>query len=42
MERPSDIQGLLYLPFKDDVAEVKFTLAKEMQAAGYDIRVDRQ
>jgi len=41
MERPSDIQGLLYLPFKDDVAEVKVTLAKEMQAAGYDIRVDR-
>lgn len=41
MERPSDIQGLLYMSFKDDVEEVKVTLAKEMQASGYDIRVDR-
>ena len=34
MERPSDIQGLIYLPFTDDVAEVKVQLAKEMEKQG--------
>src|SRR6267142_1156088 len=34
MERPSDIQGLLYMPFKDDVEEAKVTLAKELDAQG--------
>lgn len=34
MERPSDIQGLLYIPFKDSVDESKVLLAKEMHAQG--------
>jgi predicted nucleotide-binding protein len=34
MERPSDLQGLIYLPFTDDVEEVKVTLAKEMHKQG--------
>lgn len=34
MERPSDIQGLIYLPFTDDVAEAKVQLAKEMEKQG--------
>lgn len=34
MERPSDIQGLIYLPFSDDVAESKLQLAKEMTKQG--------
>jgi predicted nucleotide-binding protein len=34
MERPSDIQGLIYLPFTDDVAETKVQLAKEMEKQG--------
>ena len=37
MERPSDIQGLIYLPFTDDVAEAKVQLAKEMNKQGITI-----
>lgn len=37
MERPSDIQGLIYLPFTDDVAEAKVQLAKEMEKQGIKI-----
>jgi len=40
MERPSDIQGLIYIPFKTDLQkEVGPTLAKEMTAQGYSIEV---
>ena len=40
MERPSDIQGLIYVPFKDDVAkEAGVILAKTMVARGYRIDV---
>jgi predicted nucleotide-binding protein len=40
MERPSDIQGLIYIPFKDDLAkEAGLTLAKSMVARGYRIDV---
>ena len=35
MESPSDILGLLYMPFKDNVEEAKLSLAKEMQNNGY-------
>lgn len=38
MERPSDIQGLIYISFKDDVKEAALTLAKEIDATG--IRID--
>ena len=42
MERPSDIQGLIYIPFKDDLqGEVKVMLAKEMDARGYAIPMGR-
>lgn len=34
MERPSDIQGLIYLPFSDDVSETQVLLAKEMVKQG--------
>jgi len=37
-ERPSDIQGLIYIPFKDDVEDAKVVLAKEMNAQG--LRID--
>lgn len=33
MERPSDIQGLIYIPFKDDVHEAALLLAKEMNGS---------
>ncbi len=40
MERPSDIQGLIYIPFKDDLAkEAGVILAKTMVARGYRIDV---
>jgi len=40
MERPSDIQGLIYIPFKDDLQKEAGTiLAKEMVAQGYHIDV---
>lgn len=39
MERPSDIQGLIYIPFKDDVKETALILAKEMVAKGYEIDI---
>jgi len=41
MERPSDIQGLIYLPFTDDVAETQVQLAKEMGKQGLKIDVAR-
>jgi predicted nucleotide-binding protein len=41
MERPSDIQGLIYLPFADDVSEAKVHLAKEMSKQGLNIELDR-
>jgi len=37
MERPSDIQGLIYIPFKDSVREASLQLAKEMNAQGLHI-----
>jgi len=40
MERPSDIQGLIYIPFKDDLQkEAGSLLAKEMAAQGYSIDI---
>lgn len=39
MESPSDIQGLLYMPFKDNVEEAKLSLAKEMQNNGYTLDI---
>ena len=40
LERPSDIQGLIYIPFKDDLQKEAGTiLAKEMAAQGYHIDI---
>lgn len=42
MERHSDIQGLIYIPFKDNLEkDAGLLLAKEMVAAGYQIDVAR-
>jgi predicted nucleotide-binding protein len=41
MERPSDIQGLIYIPFKDTLKDAGVMLAKEMCAQGYQIDVAR-
>jgi len=40
MERPSDIQGLIYIPFKDSIVkDAGVTLAKEMNTQGFRIDV---
>jgi len=41
MERPSDIQGLIYIPFKDSITHGAVLLAKEMAAQGYKIDVGK-
>lgn len=41
MERPSDIQGLIYIPFKDSVTDGAVVLAKEMAAQGYKIDIGK-
>ena len=41
MERPSDIQGLIYIPFTDNVEEAKLQLAKEMGKQGISLDVSR-
>lgn len=42
MERPSDIQGLIYIPFKDDLPrDAGVLLAKEMVAQGYMIDIKK-
>jgi predicted nucleotide-binding protein len=40
MERPSDIQGIVYIPFTENLEkEAGLILAKEMDKQGFDIRV---
>jgi|SRR3989339_640784 len=42
MERPSDIQGLIYIPFKDNLQkDAGQLLAKEMDAQGYKIDISK-
>lgn len=42
MKRPSDIHGLIYIPFTDDLEkEARVLLAKEMKKQGFDIQVDK-
>ena len=39
LERPSDIDGLLYIPFKDHVNDTKNVLASNLQKAGFSIQI---
>jgi len=41
MERPSDIQGLIYISFENDPADAKVLLAKEMHKQGIRIDLER-
>ncbi len=41
MEKPSDIDGLIYIPFRDNVEETKLSLAKEMQSNGYSLDISK-
>lgn len=37
IEKPSDINGILYFPYKDDVFEIKQKLIREMKSKGYEM-----
>lgn len=39
MEKPSDINGLIYIPFQNKVEETKVLLAKEMKKQGFNIDI---
>jgi len=39
VERPSDMHGIVYIPFKESVNEVIDKIAKELKAAGYGIKI---
>jgi predicted nucleotide-binding protein len=42
MEKPSDIQGLIYIPFVDDVAkDAGVHLAKSLASEGYEIDITK-
>lgn len=40
MERPSDIDGLIYIPYTDSIDDAKVTLAKEMNKQGLKIDLE--
>ena len=37
VEQPSDMQGIVYLSFKESLEEIKTGIIKELKAAGYEI-----
>jgi predicted nucleotide-binding protein len=39
LELPSDIRGLLYIPFKERIDEIKERIAAELQEAGFEINI---
>lgn len=41
MERPSDIDGVIYIPFSDSVKDARVQLAKEMNKQGLRIDLDK-
>jgi predicted nucleotide-binding protein len=41
MERPSDIHGLIYVPFKEDISEAALVLAKEINGQGIPIDLSK-
>ena len=40
IERPSDVEGLIYIPFSDSVDDAKNPLAANLQKAGFDIQIE--
>jgi len=38
VELPSDMQGIVYIPFKDSIEEVRDMIIKELKEAGYEIK----
>ena len=42
VELPSDMHGIVYIPFKESINEVRNKIIKELKAAGYKIKVKKQ
>jgi hypothetical protein len=38
VELPSDMQGIVYIPFKDSIEEARDMIIKELKEAGYEIK----
>jgi predicted nucleotide-binding protein len=38
VEKPSDIEGIVYVPFKDSVYDAQVRIMKELKEAGYEIK----
>jgi len=39
VELPSDMSGIVYIPFQESINEVRDKIVKELKAAGYEIRI---
>jgi predicted nucleotide-binding protein len=39
---PSDMHGIVYLPFRDSVREAKEDISKQLKAVGYDLQGRRK
>ena len=39
VELPSDMQGIVYIPFRNSVEEIRVRIMKELKQAGYDVRI---
>ena len=39
VERPSDMHGIVYIPFKDSIEEIRLKIMKELKEAGYEIKL---
>ncbi len=40
VEQPSDMQGIVYLSFKESLKEIRMEIIKELKAAGYEISAE--
>jgi predicted nucleotide-binding protein len=38
IDLPSDMHGICYVPFQNSISEVKQTILKELEAAGYQLK----
>lgn len=39
VEKPSDIEGIVYIPFKESIEEVRNKIIKELTEAGYETKI---
>jgi predicted nucleotide-binding protein len=39
VEKPSDIEGIVFVPFKDSIEEIQVKIMRELKEAGYEIKL---